>query len=58
MSDNEVSRSDKVLVQVYMERKLRDYIKEAARSEDRTLSSFIRIRMTMIAEKVLGRKLA
>lgn len=45
---------DKVLVQIYMDRKLKDYIKKAADVDDRTLSSFIRLKMTIVAEKVLG----
>ena len=46
--------SEKIIVQVYMDKKLREFIKKAAITEDRTLSSYIRIKMAAVASKRLG----
>jgi len=44
----------KVIVQIFMDIKLREFIKKAATLDDRSLSSYIRVNIQKIAEKRLG----
>jgi len=46
----------KILIQIYIDDELRDFIKEAARVNDRSLSSYIRTVMKTRAERDLGKE--
>ena len=46
----------KLLVNIYMDAKRKEFIKQAAKKMDRSLSSYIRIMMTARAEKDLGKE--
>lgn len=47
---------EKCLIQIYIDKNLKNFLKEAAVKDDRSLSSFIRVRMQTVAEKVTGKE--
>jgi len=48
--------SENCIVQINMTKEYREYLKEAARKDDSSLSRFIRLKMQWNAEKVLGKE--